>query len=217
LPLRLVVWLLALVLPAAIVYLTAHGSFRLETDGWQLLEGIDAGISSLVFLGGAIYFMITLERRIRRRRVLAAIAELRSQAHLIDMHQLDKDPERSFGEYQQTASSPKQPLSPFLLGRYLDYCSEMLSLISKVCVIYGQDFDDEVVLDTVDDIEDLASGMSRRIWQKIMLLDSLEARASKAEKPPRAATPATPLLPDSPHPKANLEIASKPVPQRPVV
>lgn len=217
LPLRLAAWLLALVLPAAIVYLIAHGSFRLETDGWQLLEGIDAGISSLVFLGGAIYFMITLERRIRRRRVLIAIAELLALAHLIDMHQLDKDPERSFGEYQQTASSPKQPLSPFLLGRYLDYCSEMLSLISKVCVIYGQDFDDEVVLDAVDDIEDLASGMARRIWQKIMLLDSLESRAAKAEKAPGTAKPAAPMPPDSPHPRANLEIAANPSPPRPVV
>ena len=210
LPLRLAAWTLALCLPAIIVYLAAHGSFRLETDGWQLLEGIDAGISSLVFLGGAIYFMITLERRIRRRRVLAAIAELRGLAHIIDMHQLDKDPERSFGEYQQTPSSPKQPLSPFLLGRYLDYCSEMLSLISKVCVLYGQDFDDEVVLDAVDDIEDLASGMSRRIWQKIMLLDSLEARAAKAQAISPTAAPSPRLLPGSPHPTANLEIATAP-------
>ena len=216
LPLRLAVWALALVLPAAIVYLIAHGSFQLETDGWQLLEGIDAGISSLVFLGGAIFFFVTLERRIQRRRALAAIAELRALAHIIDMHQLDKDPERSFGHYQQTASSPKQSLSPFLLGRYLDYCSEMLSLISKVCVLYGQDFDDEVVLDAVDDIEDLAGGMARRIWQKIMLLDSLEVRAEKARIEPRQAPAAPPRLPDSPHPKADFEIASESAAQGPV-
>lgn len=180
-PLRLLGVFLALSLPALIIYLVAHGRFQLETEGWQLLEGIDAGISSVVFLGGACYFIVTLERRIHRRRALEAIAEMRSMAHIIDMHQLDKDPERSFGHYVQTASSPKEPLSPFLLGRYLDYCCEMLSLISKVCVLYGQDFDDDVVLDAVDDIEDLASGLSRRIWQKIMLLDSMEARAEKLE------------------------------------
>lgn len=52
--------------------------------------------------------------------------------------------------------------------------------MSKVCVLYGQDVDDEVILRAVDDIEDLTGGMARRIWQKIMLLDSLESRAAKA-------------------------------------
>jgi hypothetical protein len=197
-PLRLLGWLLALCLPAIIFYLVAHGSFQLETDGWQLLEGIDAGISSLVFLGGAIFFVVTMERRVRRNRALAAIAELRGLAHIIDMHQLDKDPERTFGQYTSTASSPKVSLTPFELGRYLDYCSEMLSLISKVCVLYGQGFDDDVVLGAVDDIEDLAGGLSRRIWQKIMLLENLESRAEqfavsgaekvKAEETPKVST-----------------------------
>jgi len=196
-PLRLLGWLLALSLPTIIFYLIAHGSFQLETDGWQLLEGIDAGISSLVFLGGAIFFVVTMERRVRRSRALAAISELRGLAHIIDMHQLDKDPERTFGAYTKTASSPKVSLTSFELGRYLDYCSEMLSLISKVCVLYGQDFDDDVVLGAVDDIEDLAGGMSRRIWQKIMLLDSLEARAQKMSEPVQATAKAPTTPPDA--------------------
>ena len=42
---------------------------------------------------GAI-FLVTLEVRLKRRRALAAIHELRAMAHIIDMHQLTKDPDR---------------------------------------------------------------------------------------------------------------------------
>lgn len=45
-----------------------------------------------------------------------------------------------------TASSPKQTLSGPELIRYLDYCSEMLSLIGKLAALYVQKFDDPVAL-----------------------------------------------------------------------
>lgn len=198
LPLRLAAWLLVLGMLAVVAYFVTQTTFRFrETDAWDMMQGIEAGISSLVFLGGATFFVVTLERRVKRRRALTAIQELRGLAHIIDMHQLVKDPERAFRKPDEdTASSPRQSLTPFLLGRYLDYCSEMLSLASKVCVLYGQDADDEVVLDAVDDIEDLTGGMSRRIWQKIMLLDNMEAREGKAAESAAAAMVAGPAPAD---------------------
>jgi hypothetical protein len=57
------------------------------------------------------------------------------------------------------------------LGRYLDYCSELLSLISKVAALLVQDFSDSVLLSAVNEIETLATGLSGKIWQKITLLD----------------------------------------------
>jgi hypothetical protein len=43
------------------------------------------------------------------------------------MHQLTKDPGGIVGaRADATPSSPKRTLSPLLLARYLDYCSEML-------------------------------------------------------------------------------------------
>ena len=59
------------------------------------------------------------------------------------------------------------------MDRCLDYCSETLALISKVAALYVQDFQDPVLLDGVDDIEDLVAGFSRKIWQKITILESM--------------------------------------------
>ena len=61
-------------------------------------------------------------------------------------------------------------MSRFELSRYLDYCSEMLSLTGKVAALYIQDFDDEVALAAVNEVEDLTTGLSRKIWQKLMIL-----------------------------------------------
>ena len=43
------------------------------------------------------------------------------------------------------------------MTRYLDYCSEMLSLTSKVAALYAQAFPDPVVTDAVSDIERITS------------------------------------------------------------
>jgi hypothetical protein len=87
------------------------------------------------------------------------------------MHQLTKDPERMHVQGPDTRSSPKRTMTNFELNRYLDYCSEMLSLSGKIAALYVQDFPDAAVVAAVNDIEDLTSGLSRKIWQKIMILD----------------------------------------------
>ena len=76
-----------------------------------------------------------------------------------------------------TPSSPRRTLTPLELARYLDYCSEMMSLTGKVAALYAQHFRDEVVLGAVNEIESLSTGISRKIWQKIMILDRLVRRA----------------------------------------
>ena len=60
------------------------------------------------------------------------------------------------------------------MTRYLNYCSEMLSLIGKVAALYVQDFDDEVAVAAVNELEDLTTALSSKIWQKIMILHDLE-------------------------------------------
>jgi hypothetical protein len=64
-------------------------------------------------------------------------------------------------------------MTPFQLNRYLDYCSDALALISKIAALYVQNFQDPVLLDAVDDVEDLTAGFSRKIWQKITILENL--------------------------------------------
>jgi len=140
-------------------------------DFVQILE---AGMNATVLIGASILFLITVETRIKRARALKAVNELRVLAQVIDMHQLTKDPERVLGAWTSTAHSPKQTMSAFELIRYLDYCSEMLSLCAKVAALYGQSFPDDVVLNSVNDLETLTTGLSRKIWQKIMILHRFE-------------------------------------------
>ena len=126
------------------------------------MQVLEAGINDLVLVGAAIFFLATLESRIKRRRALRALRELRSIAHIIDMHQLTKDPERTQPtEREMTAAA---------LARYLDYCSEMLSLTGKVAALYVQNFEDGVALQAVNEIEDLTTGLSRKIWQKLTIV-----------------------------------------------
>lgn len=139
----------------------------------EFAQGLDAAINDFVFLALAIFFLATGETRLKRRRALAALHVLRSMAHIIDMHQLTKDPEQLVRGGPATPSSPKRTLTAFELTRYLDYCSESLSIISKIAAVYVQHFTDSVTLSAVNDIEELTTGLSRKIWQKIMILDRL--------------------------------------------
>ena len=144
-----------------------------EYTFFDLLEAIEAGINDLIFLGVLLFFLARWETRIKRRRALNALHALRAIAHVIDMHQLTKDPERVQGKPQiltPTPSSPPNELTPELLGRYLDYCSEMLSLTGKLAALHVQGFNDDIVLNSVNEIESLTTGLSSKIWQKLMIL-----------------------------------------------
>ena len=90
-------------------------------------------------------------------------------AHVIDMHQLSKDPTNHEASMEKSKGAPSHSMTPFQLSRYLEYCSEMLSVIGKVAAIYGQHFNDSVALAAVNEIEALTTGLSRKIWQKVML------------------------------------------------
>ena len=171
--LRLAGWLLLSAGIGTLILLLA--STRQHQGDWKLEDAVatlESGLSMLFFLGATAVYVMSLELRSKRRRCLQALHELRALAHIVDLHQLTKDPEQVLHPGQDTASSPARVLTPFLLTRYLDYCSEMLSLIGKVAALYAQSFPDPQAVDAVDDIEDLTTGLSRKIWQKIMILSS---------------------------------------------
>jgi hypothetical protein len=146
--------------------------FRL-TDFTNFIQALESSISAIVFIGAAIVFLVSAENRIKRQRALKAIHELRAMAHIVDMHQLTKDPESHFMRGPKTVSSPDRVMTAFELNRYLDYCSEALALISKIGALYVQEFQDPVLLGAVDDVENLTAGFSRKIWQKITILETL--------------------------------------------
>ena len=141
------------------------------SDFVQMLE---AATNDVILLGGGLYLLFTVERRIKRKRTMKILHSLRSLAHIVDMHQLTKDPAKLFDQSKNTISSPDVMKDPFLLNRYLDYCSELLSLISKISALYAQHFDDSVVLSAVDEIEALTNGLSQKIWQKILVTQKIQ-------------------------------------------
>ena len=141
-----------------------------DFEGGQAIQVLEAGFNATVLVGALIIFLFTIENRVKRRRALKAIHELRSLSHIIDMHQLTKDPERMLQKGADTESSPKRTMTQFELSRYLDYCTEMLSLCGKVAALYVQNFEDSDAVSAVNDLEDLTSGLTRKIWQKIMII-----------------------------------------------
>jgi hypothetical protein len=141
----------------------------------DLAQGIEATVNDAIFLGVAIYFILSWERRTKRRVALRALHQIRSLAHVVDMHQLTKDPDRLMHVQPDTASSPQRSMTLEQMGRYLDYCSEMLSLLGKVAALFPQRFDDGGVLEAASDIENLTIGLSRKVWQKITMLQDAPA------------------------------------------
>ncbi|MGH8551539.1 MAG: hypothetical protein ACRERU_23620 [Methylococcales bacterium] len=70
-------------------YLASHVQARWEFGTFtELFEAADAGFNLVVVLGGALWFLITLEARIKRRTALESIEELREFIHVIDVTQL---------------------------------------------------------------------------------------------------------------------------------
>jgi hypothetical protein len=155
---------------AAIRFLKVAG---FNADGPQLLQALEAAVNLLILFGGAAWFLITLEERFKRRRALDAVHRLRSLAHVVDMHQLTKDPTVLL-THQTTAASPQRSMSRFELTRYLDYSAEMLALIGKLAALYADRMRDAIVIEAVNDLEELAASLGRKIWQKIMILSALE-------------------------------------------
>ena len=61
----------------------------------EVLQSIDAATSELIFLSLVVFFLVSLETRLKRRTALRMLHRLRSIAHIVDMHQLTKDPEHA--------------------------------------------------------------------------------------------------------------------------
>jgi hypothetical protein len=149
-----------------------------DNNGGRLVDFVtvlEAGMNDVVLIGAAIFFLLSMETRYKRKRALKALHELRSIAHIIDMHQLTKDPQRVASNervYKQGKMSPTFNMTPFQLRRYLDYCSELLALTGKIAAVYVQAFDDGVAMASASELETLTTGLSSKIWQKILVLET---------------------------------------------
>ena len=134
----------------------------------DFLQATDAGLHLLLLISGGVIFLVGLENRMRRNSALDALAEFRSLAHLLDLHQINKDPGLD-------RSPPPEPdrrtvRSDAALALYLDFSGDLLSIIGKLAAFYAQYLRDRVVLDAVTEIETLTSSLSNKLWLKIIVL-----------------------------------------------
>ncbi len=170
---RIAIGIVIAVFSVGLIQIILKIGLPLECSGLnEFMQIAEAALSNIVFIGAGIISLVAIENKIKRNRAVLLMSELRALAHVVDMHQLTKDPDSVFTQKWRTPSSPDRNLNAFQLSRYLDYCTELLSLISKIAAVYVQNYDDPVVVETGNDIEDLTTGLSRKIWQKIMILSS---------------------------------------------
>ena len=160
--------LVGLVFLLAIVAIIAQAPTREDqVSFWKAtFQFLDVTKVGTAVLMATPIFLITLETRLKRHRALKAIHELRALAHIIDMHQLTKSPDGI-----RPVDVAGKTLDAGGMAVYLNYCTELLALISKLGQLYVQDFSDATVLAAVDRFEELTNGLSNKMWQKIMILD----------------------------------------------
>ena len=212
--LRLGVALIMLIAGGVLAYgLYTYRTPDLDAEPFHAFQGVEAILNIALLAGAGTWFLLNLEARIKRTRILADLHELRAIAHVIDMHQLTKDPTRVASDIQDpsTSSSPAHDMTAFELSRYLDYCTEMLSLTGKLAAMYTFANRDGLVIAAVNEIEELTTNLSRKIWQKISIIeqmtgelrpvqlkpedDRLEAAGRLASRKPTANETCSPLHP----------------------
>jgi hypothetical protein len=181
---RASVGLLLLLGAAGVAYaLVRLSGVRVDVEALNVLSAAEALVNIVALFGASAWFLLNLEAVWRRDAVLQDLHELRSIAHVVDMHQLTKDPTTILKSYSPTASSERHGMTQAQLVRYLDYCSEMLALTGKLAALYMQKVRDPIIIQAVNEIEELTTSLSRKIWQKIMLINDLEERGQFREDP----------------------------------
>ncbi len=146
----------------------------LSAEAVTLVQVIEPAANVAILAALGILFLVRSEERWKQKRALTSLHSLRTMIHVVDMHQLTKDPSVLLADFTPTASSPDRLMVRAELVRYLDYCSEMLSLIGKLAALHAQTIHDRTVIEAVTDLEDLSTNLSRKIWQKIMIIDHFQ-------------------------------------------
>ncbi|MBW1297584.1 hypothetical protein [Aquimarina litoralis] len=170
--LRIFAYLIILIGLAGLIYSISYINWEIEnTTIGNIVSLSEAIFNDIILIGAAIFFLISLESKLKTKRALKALNELRGIAHVIDMHQLTKDPNLTDTDNTSTENSPKRTYTKFELQRYLDYCSEATALVGKVAALYSQSLPEETVVHAANEIEILTTGLSRKIWQKLIILN----------------------------------------------
>jgi hypothetical protein len=126
----------------------------------EVIQSTDAGFNLLILLAGALWFFVTLEARIKRRRALISINELREFAHVIDLTQLYYTPDL----YRSDPAASRSSAS--LDYAYLLFCTQMLAVISNLAPLYTRGAAGDSILRAVFEVEMLANAITAKLLSK---------------------------------------------------
>ena len=126
----------------------------------DLFESADAGFNILVALAGALWFLVSLEARVKRKQALEHIGELLEFIQLIDVTQLYYTP-----ELYTSNVSPDSPKARFD-HTYLLFCNEMLGIIGNLAPLYTRGNMDDSVWRATSDVLMLANAIGGRLFAK---------------------------------------------------
>jgi hypothetical protein len=169
---RVVAIALTLVGVAGVVMFVAHLRFNfLNESVSQLLQDIYNVLNDTILFGIGLVFLWSWEGRIKRGRALRALHELRSLAHIVDMHQFTKDPKSLAKLKPEEIEQAKGPVNKAELIDYLVFCTDLLGLFGKISALYAQELQDGTVLAAVTEIEELSAMLSQKVWQKIGIIE----------------------------------------------
>ena len=155
---------------AGIWYLARHIHTRWEFGTiTELFEATDAGFNLVVILGGALWFFISLESRIKRKKALAFIEELREFIHVIDVTQLFFTPEI----YKLDPADCRRSSSLELDYTYLLFCTQMLGVISNLAPLYTRGAAGDSIMRAAFEVEMLANAISSKLFTKTAAVRSM--------------------------------------------
>lgn len=126
----------------------------------EVIQSTDAGFNLLVLLAGALWSFITLEARIKRRKALMFINELREFAHVIDVTQHFYTPDLFRSDPAASRSSAS------LDQTYLLYCTQMLAVISNLAPLSTRGAAGDSILRAVYEVEMLANAITTKLLTK---------------------------------------------------
>lgn len=134
----------------------ARWEFATITD---LFAGLQAGVNLLVLLAGALWFLVSIEARIKRRRTLQSIGELREFLHVIDVTQLYYTPDF----YSAAPAMGKLKLD----HTYLLCCTRMLGLIGNLAALHARGTSADSILRASFELELLANTITAKLQSKV--------------------------------------------------
>ncbi|HTI51657.1 MAG TPA: hypothetical protein VL475_11920 [Planctomycetaceae bacterium] len=142
-------------------YLAGHVHARWEFGTInEVFDGLHTGFELLVLIVGALWFCATLEARIKRKKALGFIEELREFIHVVDVTQLYYTPDL----YRSRVGEAPGKIA--IDETYLLYCTQMLAVISNLAPLYARGTTGDSILRAAADVEMLAIAVTTKHLSK---------------------------------------------------